>query len=58
MKIIENRQKENNGEEKWYARMNEIEALWRTKTAECRLEYLDDYVQVTQKRPEPDFPRE
>jgi hypothetical protein len=57
MQINESRMKENDREERWYARMNELEALWLTRMAETRKEYLELFVQVTRKRSESDFPR-
>lgn len=49
MKRNEKRKKENDGEERWYAKMNELEALWRTMITESRLEYLKSFSQVSKK---------
>ncbi|MDZ7794575.1 MAG: hypothetical protein U5P10_13060 [Spirochaetia bacterium] len=51
------RKKENDTGKKWYAGMDALEALWRTKIAESRVEYLETFLQVTKKRSKPDFPR-
>ncbi len=50
MKRNESQKKENDSEKGWYARMDAIEALWRTKMAESRREYQGNFIQMTKKR--------
>jgi hypothetical protein len=56
MKRKENRKKEKNSEEKWYAWMNELEAHWRTMITESRLEYLESFNQRSKKPSKSKYP--
>lgn len=49
---IENQKKKNDNEESWYARMNELENIWKNKMTESRLEYLDNYNLMTKNQSE------
>lgn len=57
MKSNENQTKANDKEDKWYARMSELESLWLDRMAETRMEYQDNFNQVTEKRSESELPR-
>jgi hypothetical protein len=57
MKSNENQNKENDREDKWHARMNDLESLWLTRMAETRIEYQDNFNQATKKRSESELPR-
>ncbi len=57
MKRNEDLKKENDREEKWYARMNAIEAVWQNMMEESRLECLDKTIQIPERCPKTEFPR-
>lgn len=42
--------KKSDSDEKWYARMDEIESIFQKKIAETRMEYLGTYIRVSNKR--------
>ena len=52
MKNNDSRKKENGIEEKWYACMDTMEAVWKARIAEARLEYLKEFIKAASKRSE------
>ena len=50
MKRNENQKEKNTDEEKWHARMDEIEAIWQNRMEEGRMEYRENFMQESTDR--------